>query len=45
LRKKIYEPIQARQSAENRLKKKGVYFSMLAPSFSSDLSAAFTLLK
>jgi hypothetical protein len=31
--------------AENRLKKKGLYFSILAPSFLSDLSAAFTLLK
>jgi hypothetical protein len=34
-----------RQSAENRLKKKGLYFSILVPSFLSDLSTAFTLLK
>jgi hypothetical protein len=34
-----------RQSAENRLKKKGLYYSILAPSFLSDLSTAFTLLK
>jgi hypothetical protein len=31
--------------AENRLKKKGLYFSILAPSFLSDLSTAFKLLK
>jgi hypothetical protein len=31
--------------AENRLKKKGLYFSILAPSFLSDLSTAFTHLK